>query len=482
MPGINIVECRDMPFFFTDSSFNFGEFPHHLNLGFYAALGEKLRSCGNDKNFHSGIAKVEVLYAFNDAVADMACVSMTSMLCNTDRHCRIHIFENRLSDGIKGKIKRLENMFNNAEVVFHHIGDELVADLPITEWAMEMWYRVLAPEVLEHSEKIIYLDSDTVVDGDISKMWDIDLGGHYAAVAKHRLRNGNKAAPLGLPDSGIYFNSGVVVFNLSALRKTDLLKRIRGCHEELRKKLEARYLPDQDVLNYLFKGNIILLPPGYNFTVDTPAPFAIDHDFASLDEWGDAFKNPLVIHYVGRKPRPLTRIVQKPFWQKFYAYKARSPYAEEKDAYLVSEYLKFEEMLKNPAYMSEFYIEKKYYDILAEAAERLPGMMAGKKLAIWGAGAQNARTLMAILASKGVNADIVVDGYKEKWGTKIFHYEILPPSVLENKSGEYFVFLAMLQNGPAGGILAQLRRYGFGKDQCYYAFSSVWDILNKPFE
>jgi hypothetical protein len=115
-------------------------------------------------------------------------------------------------------------------------------------------------------------------------------------------------------------------------------------------------------------------------------------------------------------------------------------------------------------------------------------MMTGKKLAIWGGGARNARMLMAILASKGLKADIiVVDGYPEKWWTKIFHYEILPPSVLDGKSGEYFVFFAAISersvcDEPAMGILAQLRRYGFGKDQYYHAFSSVWDVLQKLFE
>jgi lipopolysaccharide biosynthesis glycosyltransferase len=407
---------------------------------------------------------------------------MTSLLCNTDRNCRIRIFEDSLSDEVKEKIKRLESAFSNAEIVFHHIDGELLANLPINEHTRETWYRVLAPELLENSEKIIYLDSDMVIDGDISRIWDIDLGSHYAATAKHRLRNDNKTQYLSLPDRGIYFNAGVVVFNLSALRGTGLLKRVRSCHEELQRKMGARYLYDQDVLNYLFNGNIVLLPPGYNLTVDTLAPFGIDNDFVSLDEWGDAIKKPLIIHYVGRKPRTLTRIIQKPFWQKYYAYKARSPYAEGKDANLVSEYLKFEEMLKNPAFMNEFYIEKKYYDILAEAAEKLPCKMMGKKLALWGAGAQNAGTLMAILASKGIKADIVVDGYQEKWGTKTFHYEILPPSTLDGKSGEYFVFFAVLQDGPACGISAQLQRYGFRKDQYCYAFSSVWDALSKPFE
>jgi glycosyltransferase involved in cell wall biosynthesis len=52
MTGINVVECRDMPTFFTDSSFEFGGFPHHLNIGLYSALGEKLRSLGKTKGIN----------------------------------------------------------------------------------------------------------------------------------------------------------------------------------------------------------------------------------------------------------------------------------------------------------------------------------------------------------------------------------------------------------------------------------------------
>lgn len=92
--------------------------------------------------------------------------------------------------------------------------------------------------------KVLYLDVDTIVDGNIDALWNFGLGGSPIA---------------GRVEEGNYVNSGVLMMNLAQIRACkyddrmlDLLKRCRFV------------FPDQDVINIVFKNHITHLPDYYN--------------------------------------------------------------------------------------------------------------------------------------------------------------------------------------------------------------------------
>jgi len=84
------------------------------------------------------------------------------------------------------------------------------------------YYRLLIPEILYQFEKVIYLDSDIIVLGDINKLFEMELG-NKALGAVHEM---NKKAmyvslmwgikpcrELGIPLKSHYFNAGVLLLN-----------------------------------------------------------------------------------------------------------------------------------------------------------------------------------------------------------------------------------------------------------------------------
>lgn len=95
-----------------------------------------------------------------------------------------------------------------------------------------------------NEDKVIYLDVDTIVDGDISDLWNFNIGGNYIAA-----RAENES----------YFNSGVLLMNLKLIKshKLDdiLMRLLRGCRFAF---------PDQDAMNLIFKNHIAHLPNKFN--------------------------------------------------------------------------------------------------------------------------------------------------------------------------------------------------------------------------
>ena len=104
--------------------------------------------------------------------------------------------------------------------------------------------------ILPDEDRVLWLDTDVIVDGDISELLDLDMDGYYFAAARepHRSR-----------DIFLYTNTGVTLTNLDILRKT-------GIEDEMITLLNTRRFnwPGQDVLNLFGQGHIREIGSEYN--------------------------------------------------------------------------------------------------------------------------------------------------------------------------------------------------------------------------
>ena len=117
------------------------------------------------------------------------------------------------------------------------------------QWSYMTMMRVAAPLLLPDVDRALILDVDTVVEGDLSGLWDMDLQGAYFAAARE---------PARCREGFAYHNCGVLLMDFSAMRD--------GKAEEVIGALNRRKFtwPDQDALNELCQGRICPLPPEYN--------------------------------------------------------------------------------------------------------------------------------------------------------------------------------------------------------------------------
>ena len=133
--------------------------------------------------------------------------------------------------------------------------------------------RAALTEVLPQDiDKVLSLDCDTLIVGDITELWERDLEGYYfsASIEPHRTRWDT-----------LYTNTGVALYNLKMLRET-------GKAQEVIKELNTNVYPwvEQDVFNYLCQGHILPMPSEYNandWTLST-TKVSIKH-YAGISCW-----------------------------------------------------------------------------------------------------------------------------------------------------------------------------------------------------
>ncbi|WP_374833398.1 glycosyltransferase family 8 protein [Paenochrobactrum pullorum] len=127
------------------------------------------------------------------------------------------------------------------------------------------------------SGRILYIDGDTHVRGDLAPLFSIDLNGHligavrdfvvakWAALdltvtKKHSQRIAALQKLLGQNDISKYFNSGVLLID------TDAIRAEPNVYEAMRNVTAANNyeLADQDHLNKVFNGRTLMLNPAFN--------------------------------------------------------------------------------------------------------------------------------------------------------------------------------------------------------------------------
>lgn len=136
----------------------------------------------------------------------------------------------------------------------------------VYHFSIVTYYRLFIASLFPQYDKIVYLDCDLVLLGDVADLYNFDIGDNIIAAAPEEFvqntaqfrRYAEKAVGVN-PDG--YVNAGVLVMNLEQFRKNQI--------EEKFVKLITEYDfdlldPDQAYLNYLCYGKIFILPNGWN--------------------------------------------------------------------------------------------------------------------------------------------------------------------------------------------------------------------------
>lgn len=205
---------------------------------------------------------MDFCYSTNENFAPHIAVSITSLLeNNSSREIAVHILHSDLSEETIARLSAFENRYKNAKIVFHKIDETRFEKfaLSIDYITKETYYRYLIAELLPNVDKILYLDGDTIVNGDISELFDIDLFGVYCAGVRDIFIDGS-GYKKELNLDGLYINAGVILFNLAEIRKSGIVEKLFN----LTGKNDFKY-QDQDAINIAFNGRIKELDCIYNF-------------------------------------------------------------------------------------------------------------------------------------------------------------------------------------------------------------------------
>ena len=123
------------------------------------------------------------------------------------------------------------------------------------------YFRMFLPELYPQYDKVLYLDSDIVVLGDISQLYNTEIGTNLVAAAPDDIIQYNKVFQeyaekvVGVVKYQNYFNAGILLMNLDQLRKFNFQDKFLY----LLGTVKFSVAQDQDYLNRLCKGRVTLI-------------------------------------------------------------------------------------------------------------------------------------------------------------------------------------------------------------------------------
>src|SRR6266436_1067231 len=180
----------------------------------------------------------------------------------------LRVLDGGISQPSKDRLERLVDRFGNqVRLKFVPADESVFRGATLGPGESHMTYcRILLPHLLD-VPRLIYLDCDVLVFRDLSRLFDVELSpGKVLAAARDSetlsLADDSPtiADAINLPPEGAYFNCGVMLMNLDALRKQDFFER---AVEFLNRKSAYRFW-DQSAINFLLYGQIDEFPEYWN--------------------------------------------------------------------------------------------------------------------------------------------------------------------------------------------------------------------------
>ena len=173
-------------------------------------------------------------------------------------------------------------------------------DSRFTKYAL---YRLLLPDIIPE-DRLLYIDADAIVNGDITEFYNMDMDGALVAGVIDTGILPEQLAAIGLNQNDVYINAGVTLMDLAAIRAAgipavwlrEINERYYSCH-------------DQCIINWTCRGKIKTVGNEYNSSLSTGFP-----------SWDPNVK---IMHWAGQKPWNTTEVPLRDIWQRWSeAYKA----------------------------------------------------------------------------------------------------------------------------------------------------------------
>ena len=228
------------------------------------------RNCNLNHIYNIGADEIPVFFSTDDNYIPFLDVALASMIENASKEYeyRIVVLNTGLDPENVAKIKQRERAGFKIDFVdmSEELGHIMARFKNVYHFSIVTYYRLFIASMFPNCDKIVYLDCDLVVLGDISELYHTDLGDAvFAAAPEQFVRNTHEfrvyaEKALGVDPDG-YVNAGVLLLSLEQFRRNEIEKKF----VELLTGYDFDLLdPDQAYLNYLCDGKICVLPNGWN--------------------------------------------------------------------------------------------------------------------------------------------------------------------------------------------------------------------------
>lgn len=241
------------------------------------------------------------------------------MLCslfenNINKDFHIYLLTSGIKMDTERKLQDLCKQYHALLICKIYSTKEL-STLPVGQWNTIMYLKLLIPQLLPiNINRCLFLDVDMIINTNIAPLYDIDLENSIIAAAEDIPDCIKIKEKLGLKQTDIYINSGVMICDLQKWREIE--KDIPII--DFTKSKSNVITNEQDIIALYFKNKIKIIPIKWNMT-----NFYFNREpkiFPKyLPQLKDAKKNPGIIHFAS-PIKPWFKDCQHPYKKLYRLY------------------------------------------------------------------------------------------------------------------------------------------------------------------
>ena len=215
--------------------------------------------------------KIPICFATDDNYVPFLTVAIASLLDNSSKEnfYKIYVLTSHLTEENMNSILKMAT--ENSSIKFVQLSKELdkVQDMFHLRdyYSKETYYRIFIPNLFPQYEKVLYLDCDITVLGDVTELYNTQIHGYYVGAVQEEVMQtfevfGNYVEKADGINRKNYFNAGILLINCRRWRNKLIAERF----VDLLNRYKFRVVQDEDYLNVLCKDNIKWLPLDWNKT------------------------------------------------------------------------------------------------------------------------------------------------------------------------------------------------------------------------
>lgn len=255
---------------------------------------------------------MEIVYSSSDAYSSCTGVSLLSLYENNKdvEDLNVHILSTDITLINKEKLNSVAQQYgrslNIIDAKQDFIDEANRLELELLRGAYNTYSRVVLNRWFSSLDKIMVIDSDTMVCGSLKPAWNFDLS-DFALAAVPELAMYTKEIrfedPELLRDLDTYYNMGICVVNLKKWRDEKYDELI---YNSIKRDHPIFRIADQSIINKYLNGKIARLPlqfnyysPVHNVSYNTLCKVFPRKKIFELEELEKASKKTAIIHYFG---------------------------------------------------------------------------------------------------------------------------------------------------------------------------------------
>ena len=242
---------------------------------------------------------IPIIFATDTNYAKYTSVSMNSILANKRSGVNICFFllvDKEFPEKDKRKLTQQVQKYNSY-IEFVQMDDFFESiTMQIEHITYHTFYRLVIPKVFPFLNKLIYLDGDTIINGNIEKLYDIAIENYYLGGVIAPVFVNKKHQERLKINTENYVNAGVLLINNKMLIKDNLMPKFL---DHINYNYDCQ---DQDIINVVCAGKI----KNISLTNNLMSKYFCNYQkFTkqgrySVEEFEAAMQHPFIIHYADK--------------------------------------------------------------------------------------------------------------------------------------------------------------------------------------